>query len=440
MVNSGIRVLFVEDDPTMQALFGILAKPRVEKILQAKDGIEGLDVFTRERPDLVLTDIQMPGMSGMDMLRKIREIDTGVSCVVLSAYSNPEYFIDAIDIGVQGFLLKPLEKEKLHRLLDQLIENILLKRRMQEQEERRLEAEENLRRLNEELENRVAARTKELEVEITERMTAQERLIELNRDLEDRVKAELRKREKQQKLLIQKSKLESMGELAAGMAHELNQPLSGISMGMDNIDYQLSTGKLTDEYLRNKIGAMFRDIERIRHIIEHVRTFSRDQEKERIEKFALNEVLTNAMSLIETQYRNQQVKLKLTLAATPMYSLGNPFKLEQVLLNLLSNAKFAVEAKASKTSNSGYEKEILISLTEENEMVVLAVTDNGTGISSEHLDRIFDPFFTTKEKESGTGLGLSIVYGIVKDMGGDIKVKSKPDMFTSISVLLPKSK
>lgn len=437
MVKTGVTVLFVEDDPTMQALFGLMAGPKVEKIIKAADGVEGLESFKKFCPDMVITDIQMPGMSGMDMLSRIRELNPKVACVVLSAYSVPEYFIEAIDLGVQGFLLKPLDKEKLHRLLDQLIDNILLERRMQEQEEKRLEAEENLRKLNEELEERVAERTRELKKEINEKVAAQERLLELNRELENRVRQELRKREKQQNLLIQKSKLESIGELAAGMAHELNQPLSGISMSLDNIDYQLAMNKLSNEYLGSKISAMFNDLERIRHIIEHVRTFSRDQEKERAETFKVQEVVENAISMVKRQYQNHKVDLKVKLTEEPLYTRGNPFKLEQVLLNLLSNSKYAVESKAVRGEDEGYKQEILVSLDTRDSEVLLEVSDNGIGISEEHLDRIFEPFFTTKEKESGTGLGLSIVYGIIKDMGGDIKVKSKPGLFTSISVLMP---
>lgn len=437
MAETGISVLFVEDDPTMQALFKIMAAPKAGHIHLAKDGLEGWTLFQKHRPELVITDIQMPGMSGMQLLAKIREVDARVSCVILSAYSEPEYFIEAIDLGVQGFLLKPLEKQKLHRLLDQLRESILLERRMREQEEKRLEAEDNLRKLNEELELRVAARTRELENEIHEREVAQNRLRELNRDLEKRVEEELQKREEQRRFLIQKSKLESIGELAAGMAHELNQPLSGISMSLDNIDFQTKEGSLNQEYLNAKIDAMFRDIERIRHIINHVRTFSRDQEKERPERVDVGSVIRNAVSLVDQQYRNHNILLQLDIPPDALCVSGNPFRLEQVLLNLLSNAKYAVESKDRIQRENGFRKEIRLRAYRNDSLVFIEVRDNGTGIPREHIDRIFDPFFTTKGKESGTGLGLSIVYGIVKDSGGDISVDSDPGHFTSFTVRLP---
>ena len=437
MVKDGISILFVEDDPAMQTLFSILAGSFADTIISAGDGVTGLEKFRQSRPDLVITDIQMPGMSGMDMLRNIRQIDPGVPCIILSAYSIPQYFIEAIEIGVQGFLLKPLRREQLHRLLEQLRAGILAERRIREQEMKRLQAEEDLRKLNEELENRVTERTLELKQENLERQKAEEELISLNRNLEKRVQEEFRKREKQQQLLIQKSKLESMGELAAGMAHELNQPLAGISMSMDNVQYHLKAGKISREYLERKLSAVFADIERIRHLIDHVRTFSREQGNQSQSVMELRGVVQNALSLVETQYRNHQVNIILHLGDDPLYSLGNPFKMEQVLLNLLSNAKYAVDAKGNAQSEEGYHKEIMISLMRHGDEVVLELSDNGHGIPGNAIDRIFDPFFTTKEQEVGTGLGLSIVYGIIQDMGGDITVRSKPGVFTTMTVRLP---
>ncbi|HRZ77266.1 MAG TPA: response regulator, partial [Bacteroidales bacterium] len=158
MVQEGIRILFVEDDPSMQTLFSILVKARTAEVFYARDGIAGLKAFEDQRPDLVITDIQMPGMSGMDMLRNIRQIEPSVPCVILSAYTIPEYFIEAIEIGIQGFLIKPLRKDQLLSLLDQQTAAILAERRLRELEARRIAAEEDLRRLNEELEQRVNER------------------------------------------------------------------------------------------------------------------------------------------------------------------------------------------------------------------------------------------------------------------------------------------
>ncbi|HRY99788.1 MAG TPA: response regulator [Bacteroidales bacterium] len=437
MVQEGIRILFVEDDPSMQTLFSILVKARTAEVFYARDGIAGLKAFEDQRPDLVITDIQMPGMSGMDMLRNIRQIEPSVPCVILSAYTIPEYFIEAIEIGIQGFLIKPLRKDQLLSLLDQQTAAILAERRLRELEARRIAAEEDLRRLNEELEQRVNERTRQLEIEVQERKRAEEELIILNRNLEIRVKEELRKREKQQNLLIQKSKLESMGELAAGMAHEINQPLAGISMTLDNIHFHLASGTPDPSYLERKISVCFEDIERIRHLIDHVRTFSRDQDARIEDRVDVTAVIRNALSLTQTQYRNHKINLLVHLPAEPLYCLGNPFRLEQVLLNLLSNARYAVDEKAAQQKQAAYHREIMVEAIQEGEKIVVEISDNGTGISKSNIGRVFDPFFTTKGQEAGTGLGLSIVYGILKDMGGEISVRSKTGVFTTMTFKLP---
>ena len=181
--------------------------------------------------------------------------------------------------------------------------------------------------------------------DITEIKKAENELKDLNIHLEQRVKEELKKLEQQHQLLIQKSKLESLGKLAAGIAHEINQPLGGISMGLDNILFKLSQDKLTDEYLKRKCDSLFENIARIRHIIDHVRIFSRDQQKVILEKVIVNEVIKNALLIVQTQYRNQEVKIHLNLEENIGFSKLNKYKFEQVILNLLSNAKFAVEKK-----------------------------------------------------------------------------------------------
>jgi C4-dicarboxylate-specific signal transduction histidine kinase len=437
MANESLTILFVEDDPSMQVLFSYLVKGRVDNVISAQDGISGLEAFRKHRPDLVITDIQMPGISGMEMIRTIRTIDPAAPCVILSAYSIPEYFIEAIEIGVQGFLLKPLKKDQLIRLLDQQKSAILAERRLLEQEQRRLLAEEELRKLNEELEDRVSRRTEELARENLERSKVEQELLSLNRSLEKRVVEELRKREKQQNLLIQKSKLESMGELAAGLAHELNQPLAGISMTLENVGYHLKKDNIEKVYIQRKIDNCFEDLDRIRHLIEHVRTFSRDQHDQNKTRVDVKTVIGNALSMVMTQYRNHQINLIVRLPDEPLLCQGNAYRLEQVLLNLLSNAKHAVDAKLTSLGGSVFHKEIMIGASRVGNEVIVEVTDNGTGIQHQHINRIFDPFFTTKEQELGTGLGLSIAYGIIKDMEGEIEVQSKPGVFTCMRFRLP---
>lgn len=436
-----ISVLFVEDEELLRAIYERILDKFVSKLYVAENGKEGLELYEKHHPDLIITDIMMPVMDGLEMVSHIREKDNEIRLVILSAYGEAEYFMDAIKIGVNSFLLKPVETKKLTSLVEELANAILLERKVKEQERKRKKAEENLRKLNEELEKRIEERTLDLKKEIKERIQAEDELKELNLNLENRVKEELKKRQKQQQLLIQKSKLESMGELSAGIAHEINQPLGGISMGLDNILFRLSMeDEISKEYLRNKINALFKDIDRIRQIINHVRVFSRDQEALVSEVIDVNEVIQDALSMVRRQYQHHHIEIKLNFSNEKCTTLGNKYRIEQVVLNLLSNAKYAIVEKGKKTKDKSYSKVITIQCYNKNDNVVLEIEDNGTGISDKDIDNIFDPFFTTKDVESGTGLGLSITYGIVKEMKGEIIVDSKVDNYTKFSVLLPRER
>ncbi len=276
-------------------------------------------------------------------------------------------------------------------------------------------------------------------IDITKVKKDEKQLRELNENLENRVKEELSKTENQRQLLIQKSKLESLGELSAGMAHEINQPLGGISMGLENILYKLNDNRLDRDYLRSKIDYLFENISRIKQIISHIRTFSRDQQHISKEKVSISEVIKNALMLIEVQFKSNQVNLIIKHPEEDCFFLGNKYRTEQVLLNLLSNARDAVNQKAVLDScEPGYQKTIIIRYFSTSEQCIIEVSDNGTGIKPENIGRIFEPFYTTKSDGSGTGLGLSINYGIVQDMGGEIKVESKNGLSTLMRVIFPK--
>ena len=143
--------------------------------------------------------------------------------------------------------------------------------------------------------------------------------------------------------------------------------------------------------------------------------------------------------LIEVQFKSNQVNLIIKHPEEDCFFLGNKYRTEQVLLNLLSNARDAVNQKAVLDScEPGYQKTIIIRYFSTSEQCIIEVSDNGTGIKPENIGRIFEPFYTTKSDGSGTGLGLSINYGIVQDMGGEIKVESKNGLSTLMRVIFPK--
>jgi signal transduction histidine kinase len=263
-------------------------------------------------------------------------------------------------------------------------------------------------------------------------------LEKLNRDLEAKVNEEVTKREMQQVMLMQKSKLESLGIFSAGIAHEINQPLTSISFTIENIIYKKSIDKLTDDYLENKFRLVNEDISRITAIINHIRTFAREQNNLSFERFSLNEVVTNSQLIVNTQMKSRNIIINLVLDEQPVYVLGNKYRLEQVLINLIINARYAVENRESREDDdANYKKTICINTYNDSHFAILSVEDNGTGMSSEVKNKIFEPFFTTKDPQNGTGLGLSIVYGIVKEHKGEITVESVLNEYTRFLIKIP---
>jgi signal transduction histidine kinase len=134
---------------------------------------------------------------------------------------------------------------------------------------------------------------------------------------------------------------------------------------------------------------------------------------------------------------DHEVDLRTCIPDGDFYTHGNGYRLEQVLLNVLSNAKYAVEER-DKLKYEQYNKLIMISLDSVGDKNVIIIEDNGIGIDSKIIHQIFNPFFTTKSEEKGTGLGLSISYGIIKEMRGDIRVESEVGLFTKVFITLPK--
>lgn len=257
-------------------------------------------------------------------------------------------------------------------------------------------------------------------------------LKELNQNLEQRVQEEVTKRREQERLIIQKSKLESLGQMAAGIAHEINQPIGLIKIANQNLFNKFRLNKITETYLEEKSQFIDRNIERINNIIEHIRLFSRDQ-KETKQKFDVAQTIEDALSMISTQCKNHNIGIKTDIEPGEYFTLGNKYRLEQVLLNLLSNAKDALNEKFDEYDDA---KKIIIRLCKKAKKIILQIEDNGIGLDKHLLKNAFDPFFTTKNEQEGTGLGLSISYGIISEMQGKIFLQSKKNEYTIATIEL----
>lgn len=240
-----------------------------------------------------------------------------------------------------------------------------------------------------------------------------------------RREAELREKQEQ---LVQAAKLATLGELTTAVAHELNNPLNNIGLFTGNAIDLIEFGSSDRERLLEELRSAMSQVQKASEIISHMRTFGRTAPISRM-PVAINEVVKRARALLREQLRLRQITVETSLAESDPVVMGSEIQLEQVFINLLTNARDALAEAPQK----------LISITSqvEGEHVVLAVSDTGEGVPAEFEQRIFDPFFTTKEVGKGTGLGLSITYGIIQEHGGAITLENHPGHGATFRVELP---
>jgi len=248
---------------------------------------------------------------------------------------------------------------------------------------------------------------------------------------------DISQRKKIEQQLNRSERMASLGEMASGMAHEINQPLLSITLGIENLLMKIQQVNAVDEsYFHNKSEKIFEDILRVGRIIDHVRTFSQDHDEYISTSFDINESINNAISMISEQFKHHGITLNIQLDKKIHPIIGNTYRFEQVILNLLTNAKDTLE-ETKKTSKSDLKKTIVIRTYHDDYTNFIEVKDNGNGIKTDVLDRIMLPFYTTKSESKGTGLGLSISFGIIKELKGSIDVESNSLSGTTFRISLP---
>jgi C4-dicarboxylate-specific signal transduction histidine kinase len=243
----------------------------------------------------------------------------------------------------------------------------------------------------------------------------------------ERREQELRDKQEQ---LVQAGKLATLGELTTGVAHELNNPLNNIGLFIGNATDQLRLGLSDPERIEQELEKAMEQVRKATSIISHLRTFGRAAPVS-VERVDVDEVIERSLSLMQEQLRLRGIEVELDLCLDELIVLGNAIQLEQVFINLLTNARDALEEAPEKT--------IRIATASDGKEIRIAFADTGCGIAADIEQRIFDPFFTTKEVGTGTGLGLSITYSIVKEHGGEITVNGEPGGGARFVIALPVS-
>jgi len=224
--------------------------------------------------------------------------------------------------------------------------------------------------------------------------------------------------------LVQSEKLSAVGEFVAGVAHELNNPLAAV-MGFSEM---LKDADVREDHRRH-LDLIFKSAMRCRKIVQSLLSFARRHQPER-KPVAVNKLVDEVLEIVAYQLRTSNVEVVCRFAPNLPLVLADGHQIQQVIMNLVNNARQAIEAH----QNSGC---ITITTEIQNATIRITIQDNGPGISAENLSRIFDPFFTTKEVGKGTGLGLSLCYGLIKEHGGTIAAASEPGKGASFTIELP---
>ena len=412
-----IRVLVVEDEPLVSRMIRRLLERRAYTVAgAAMDGRQAVEMADTLRPDVILMDIELPTMNGIEAARQIQE-RCPTPVVVMTAYDMPELVEQASATGVGAFLIKPPDEREIERAIIIAMarfDDLMTLRRM----------ETKLQKYADGLERMVEEKVRELELE--------------------RAK------------VIHAGKLAALGEMATGVAHELNQPLTAILFEAEYLKAVTKkpgfVASLTEKPgFSNELDQIGRDLEqdvaRCRRIIDHLRDFGRISQKP-ASLIDLNHAIKDSFILIEARLRERDVEVRQELAPDLPPILANTHKLEQVFLNLISNAEYAMEEREREgdegTEGKHYRKVLEISTYHTPPPagggrggVVATVQDNGCGIPADAQKRIFEPFFTTKPVGDGTGLGLSISYGIVTEFGGEISFESAEGAGTTFTLRFP---
>ncbi|MDT4967481.1 MAG: hypothetical protein QOJ64_2218 [Acidobacteriota bacterium] len=404
------RILVVDDEEPIRRLF---ASCLSESYLceTAADAQEALALLAEKSFALVISDVQMPGLSGIELLRKINEHHPDTAVVMASGVGRTQRVLDAIRLGAYDYLVKPCDLE----VLELTVERALERRRL-------LHDGERYRRDLEDRNTELASRKAELE-----RLQAQ---------------------------MVHREKMASLGQLAAGVAHELNNPAGFILGNMEHLracvtglerllsfydEANLPEPTFTAaEAIKEEIGYqdLLRDLapmvadcsdgaERIRDIVQNLRLFSRLDEAE-FKKVDLHEGIESTIRLLSLYYGPGRITLERDYADLPPVDCYAG-QLNQVWMNLLTNAAQAMEGRGT----------VRVATRRENNVAIVSITDKGRGIDPEDLNKIFEPFFTTKRVGEGTGLGLSITYGIIERHGGTISIESRVGEGTTFHVAMP---
>jgi signal transduction histidine kinase len=371
-------LLVVDDEPDMRRYLVTMLRESY-RIIEAEDGISALEKAMKAGPDLILLDVMLPGVSGLEVCRSLKEkAETrAIKIIVLTARADEEAKIIALKHGADDFLIKPFSGLEVRSRIANLI--------------RAAQLERDLQRTNGEL------------------------------------KHSLQQLRETEAALVQNARLSALGTMAAGLLHEIGNPLNfmGTALQLAARDPTIQADPDTADTMKD----IQEGYERIHRVVTDLRGFTAPQRPEHPRPFHMESAIEHALRF--TAHVQKGINITKTLAASDMV-FGSQSTVAQVLVNLIVNAVSAV-----RTVEEQRQPEIRISTWVDGDQLFVSIRDNGTGIDPAIQNQIFDPFFSTKEVGEGMGLGLAVSHRIIANHGGSLSVKSSLGEWTEFLFNLP---
>ncbi len=369
-----IHLLLVDDERDYRETIAKRLRVRGFRVSEASNGKEALEDLNREQADVVVMDVKMPVMDGLEALEKIKDAFPKLEVILLTGHASPEDGVTGIKSGAFDYLCKPIKLEHLMSKVRQARDKLFW------EEERTRQAEFKAR--------------------MEEQMIATQRLA-------------------------------SVGVMASGVAHEINNPLAIIQEAAGWMASLLDKAELADmprkESFEKALEKIFKSVERAKKITHQLLGFVRKTESISTE-VKLREFVGEVISLVEREAKDRDIQILADVQPDGAVLWTDPNPMRQVLLNLATNAIQACYRDGKVT--------ILVRQNEHE--TTLSVKDEGEGIPKENLQRIFEPFFTTKPTDQGTGLGLFVSRNMVEKLGGAIEVESQLGRGSTFRVKLPR--
>ncbi|MCD6051166.1 MAG: Integral rane sensor hybrid histidine kinase [Verrucomicrobia bacterium] len=383
------KVLVADDEPDMLRYLKSELVNEYE-VIEAADGRQAIALAAQFQPDIILCDMMMPEMDGIQVCKELRArtLTQNIPVLLLTARADEDTKLNALSHGASDFLSKPFSVTELHVRLRNLTGAYLMQRKLARQ-------------------NQVLEATLE----------------QLKETLEQLKDTEMQ--------LVQREKMASLGRMSAGIIHEINNPLNYAKTGLYTLRKK-SKHIPTDE--QEDFAEVLKDVEdgvnRVKDIVSDLRTFTHPRE-DKMDQLEISKPVTAALRFLSGEWKDK-VTVHQNFNAQQII-MGNESTLLQLLTNLIQNALDALNSRKDQS----IPPEIWIEDQLNENTYRLIVRDNGPGIPDEVISKIFDPFFTTKDVGQGMGLGLSICYRIMQQHGGRIQVRTEPGKFTEFTLEFP---